>query len=198
MGRNEFKMEVETLPVNLETLSEHARIPISFKVSSKIEIQRIGSGLGGLVFKEVSLDPPYIKDYDEEQKPQGWLKIFNVEKWCLIRCLDNGDPVGGAVLVTQTPEVRMLDGRDDLSIVWDIRVLPNYRRLGVGTRLFGEAFRWSKQRGLRQMKVETQNINVPACKFYANQGCRLGEISFHKYITKSCANEVMLVWYLDL
>jgi len=31
------------------------------------------------------------------------------------------------------------------------------------------------------LKVETQNINVPACRFYAKQGCVLRAVHPHAY-----------------
>ena len=58
---------------------------------------------------------------------------------------------------------------------------------------------WARARGCRQLKVETQNINLPACHFYAAQGCRLGAIHRHAYARHpELAGETMLLWYLDL
>lgn len=49
------------------------------------------------------------------------------------------------------------------------------------------------------MKVETQNVNVPACRFYQRMGCRLGEIRQYGYAAvPAVADEVMLNWYLEL
>ena len=49
------------------------------------------------------------------------------------------------------------------------------------------------------MKVETQNVNVPACRFYQRMGCRLDEIRRFGYAgVPAVAEEVMLNWYLDL
>ena len=47
------------------------------------------------------------------------------------------------------------------------------------------------------MKIDTQNDNVPACKFYAKQEARLGEINKYAYYGED-TDEVMLIWYLDL
>jgi hypothetical protein len=49
------------------------------------------------------------------------------------------------------------------------------------------------------MKIETQNINVPACRFYQRMGAQLGEIHRFGYAeVPSVAHEVMLNWYLEL
>ena len=65
--------------------------------------------------------------------------------------------------------------------------------------LFRHAADWTRCKGFRLLKIETQNINLPACRFYLKQGCRLGEINRYAYATDpEVAHEVMLVWYLDL
>ena len=46
------------------------------------------------------------------------------------------------------------------------------------------------------MKVETQNVNVPACRFYARQGCVLGAINRFAY--PDLPDEVQLLWYKTL
>jgi hypothetical protein len=49
------------------------------------------------------------------------------------------------------------------------------------------------------MKIECQNNNVPACRFYQNQGAVLGAIDeFAYYKDKEIRGEVQLIWYLDL
>ena len=98
-----------------------------------------------------------------------------------------------------TPGERMLLDRKDLGVLWDIRVRPEYRHLGIGTRLFGHATEWLRDRGGTVMKVETQNVNVPACRFYAKQGCLLGEVNRYAYAghPRVC-HETLLVWYLDV
>lgn len=83
---------------------------------------------------------------------------------------DGGRPVGAATVVSRTKEIRMLAGRDDLAVLWDIRVDAGYRGQGIGQRLFDMAADWSREQGHIQMKIECQNNNVPAVKFYHKQG----------------------------
>jgi hypothetical protein len=44
--------------------------------------------------------------------------------------------------------------------------------------------------------VETQNINVPACRFYARMRCTLGAI--HRYAYPDLPGEAQLLWYRTL
>jgi GNAT superfamily N-acetyltransferase len=189
-------MGIEILPVNLATLSAYGQIPMRFEVNSKIEIKRIKAGLEGLTFQEIKVEPGYIKDYDLEEKPTDWLKTFDMANWRVFRFVENGEVLGGAVAALKSPEVHMLDGRDDLAMIWDMRVKPEYQRQGIGTQLFQAVAVWTKTEGCRQLKIETQNNNVKACHFYAKQGCVLGELNFFKY--PPLKNEIMFCWYLDL
>ena len=46
------------------------------------------------------------------------------------------------------------------------------------------------------MKIETQNVNIGACRFYAAQGCELRAI--HPNASLELPEEVQLLWYLDV
>ncbi|MBI3739988.1 MAG: hypothetical protein HY258_13155 [Chloroflexi bacterium] len=49
------------------------------------------------------------------------------------------------------------------------------------------------------MKIETQNVNVPACRFYRAMECELGNIHRFGYAAiPAVAGEVMLNWYFNL
>ena len=87
----------------------------------------------------------------------------------------------------------MLERRLDLAVLWNIRVSPEARGRKVGSALFRAAEAWAAARGCQQLKVETQNINVPACRFYSRQRCVLGAINSFAY--SELPNEVQLLWY---
>ena len=71
----------------------------------------------------------------------------------------------GAVIAFNTIDRPMLQGRKNLAALWDIRVAPHLRGHGIGSTLFQAAEAWAAARGCRQLKVETQNNNVVACRF---------------------------------
>ena len=48
----------------------------------------------------------------------------------------------------------------------------------------------------RELKVETQNINVRACRFYARLGCELRVVRAGAY--PQFPEEVQLLWYKTL
>lgn len=194
-------IQIEILPVNQQTLSEYSSIPISFEVRSILRVDLVDAGLGGIRLNEEPVARPYVKDYDarDGEGPTRWLKRFNVANWRLFVVRKAQRAIGGATVVIDSPEIHSLNGRDDLCIAWDLRLRPEFRRQGIGTELFHAVARWARDNGRSQIAVETQNNNVPACRFYQRQGCTLGEINRYHYVThRLFADEVMLVWYLDL
>ena len=65
--------------------------------------------------------------------------------------------------------------------------------------LFAEAANWSRQQGLLEMKIESQNNNVRAAHFYAKKGAVLGAINTRAYRGEpDIGEEIQLIWYLDL
>ncbi|MGZ8471829.1 MAG: hypothetical protein ACXWZ7_20745 [Gemmatirosa sp.] len=44
--------------------------------------------------------------------------------------------------------------------------------------------------------METQNVNVAACRFYAHQGCILGAV--HRFAYPTLPDEAQLLWYRRL
>jgi GNAT superfamily N-acetyltransferase len=180
------------------SLAEHGRIPISFCVDRRFEITPIDGGLGGIVFREQSVDRPFFKDYDapDGAQPARWAELWDLGNWGLVSGYYRGERVGGVVLAFDTQGVEMLEGRKNLAVIWDIRVSPGFRRQGLGKALFLASETWARVRGCRWLKVETQNINVPACRFYAKQGCILGSINTFAY--PDFPDETQLLWYKDL
>ncbi|MBV9108261.1 MAG: GNAT family N-acetyltransferase [Gemmatimonadetes bacterium] len=141
------------------------------------------------------VDAPCVKDYDAipGNRPTDWPARFDMSRWGIVSAWVEGARIGGAVVALDTAGVEMLEGRRDLAVLWDLRVAPARRGRGLGTLLFRAAERWAAGRGARWLKVETQNVNVPACGFYARQGCTLGAI--HRFAYPDLPDEAQLLWY---
>ena len=84
-----------------------------------------------------------------------------------------GTLVGTATVTSRTPGVIMLEGRNDLWVLWGIRVDPISQQRGVGRTLFEATAGWCRDEGLVQLKIETQDVKVLAFRFYERMGCDL-------------------------
>jgi len=187
--------------ISPQNLTRYATVPMRLDVQSVYAVVPIDDGLGGLVLKEKKLDKPYVKDYDADvgNAPTLWAGQFDLQHWGIFLGVVDGDPVAGMAIAYRTLGRDLCEGRDDLAVLWDMRVHPDYRKMGMGTQLFQQGVLWAREQGCRQLKIETQNINVPACRFYAKQGCHLGTIDVYAYSkTPQVQPETMLLWYFDL
>ena len=183
-----------------DRLSDYASIPIRFEVRSYFRVEPVEGGLGGLRLVEVDC-ASYIKEYDVDENagPLGWPRRFDVRNWAFFLAEEEGLPAGAAAVAWNTGGVNMLEGRVDIACLWDIRVHPDQRGKGVGARLFNAAADWARAKNCVRLKIETQNINMPACRFYARMGAHLGQIHRYAYDHEpDVAHETMLIWYLDL
>jgi ribosomal protein S18 acetylase RimI-like enzyme len=191
-------MDVKISEEPLSALEEYGGVGIAFEVRSVLDVEVREGGLGGFLLSERTLEVPYVKDYDaiEGEGPTKLAQHFDLSRWGVLLARADGRCVGGALVAFQTAAVTMLEGRNDLAAVWDIRVAPEARRHGVGSALFRAAEAWAIARGCRWLKVETQNNNVAACRFYARQGCVLGVIDRFAY--PELPGEVQLLWYKRL
>ena len=169
-------------------------------VSSHYRIEKINRGLGGFHLVEIPVKP-YIKNFcvgkDESvTRCEKW----DISNWAFFMAFDGERPVGAATVVTRTKEINMLSGMDDLAVLWDIRVDETYKHQGIGQILFDMAVKWSREQGIVQMKIECQNNNIPAVKFYHKQGAVLSAIDEYAYYNDlpEFRHELQFIWMLDL
>jgi ribosomal protein S18 acetylase RimI-like enzyme len=197
-------MAIEIRQVGPDSLEQYEKIPMKHWVESVFRIDEIDGGLGGLKLTETPVDKPYAKySQGRPEKPgegiSGWPNRFDVSHWLFLMAFDGDKAVAGATVAFRSPGASMLQGRDDIAALWNIVVDPDYKRHGLGSRLINLAIEWSRKQGCKQLRIETRNNNVPACRFYAAHGCHLGAIDRYAYADDPrTAHEALLVWYLDL
>lgn len=189
-------MHVDVREESAATLGEYARISIAFEVREILEVDP--AGLDGIRLQPRLVAQPWVKDYDalRGESPARWARRWNTSNWGFLAAYSDDERVAGAVVAFDTPGTNMLRGRRDLACLWDLRVAPTHRNKGIGTSLFHAAEGWAAHRGVHEMVIETQNINVPASRFYARMGCTLGTIDRHAY--PDLPNEVQLLWWKRL
>ena len=167
-------------------MNEVGRIPIAFEVRSVYEVSGVP---GKWRFIERTLDRPYVKDYDAipGESPTDWPKRFDVSAWSLLVARVGAERVGSVVISFDTIGI---------AEIRDLRVSPAHRRRGIGTALFGTAEQLVRTRACSALEVETQNVNVAACDFYAHNGCTLAKVEPFAY--PELPSEVRLIWRKNL
>jgi GNAT superfamily N-acetyltransferase len=195
-------MNVWVQEIGVDGLSLYDAIPSWFEVRSVLRVVAVDGGLGGFRLVEETIPQPYVKRYDDddEDRPSRWAASFDLSRWGIFLAREGERVLGGAAVALDTA-VYPMDRfqRKDLAVLWDIRVHPDAQRRRIGTMLFRHAADWARRQGCGQLGLETQSVNVPACRFYAYQGCELGAI--HRFGYAGCrdvAHEAMLLWYLNL
>ena len=189
-------MNIQIREEDSSNLAEYAETPMAFTVDRMLVVKE--TGLGGIILKEHEVDPSYTKDYDaySGEGPLTWADRWDLSNWVFLSAFSGDKRLGGATVAWNTPGVFMLEGRQELAVLWDIRIHPEHQGKGVGSRLFNAAEAWATGKGCQYLKIETQNTNVPACLFYQKQGCVLGSINTFAY--PNLPGEICLMWYKDL
>jgi GNAT superfamily N-acetyltransferase len=190
-------MPIEIVEERVVDLAAYARVSIAFEVRRVLDVQP-SNAAGRFSFAERPLSTPIRKDYDAipGSHPTDWAASFDLTHWGFLAALVDGQRVGGAAVVFPSAGVEMLEGRDDLAVLWDIRVAPAVRGQGVGSALLRAVEQWTLRRGSRWLEAETQDINVPACRFYARHGFVLEAVNPSAY--PDLPKETRLLWYKRL
>ena len=175
-------------------LVDYATIPSRIHVDVVFDIVGDASNALRIRMLRRTLAQPYSKDYDAPPcvHPRDWAGHYDLTDWGFLHATVGMQAVARAAIAWRSPGINLLDDRDDVALLWDIRVAPQYWRRGVGSLLFHAVEQWGRQRGVLELHVETQNVNVGACEFYAQQGCVLCSVNRHAYA--DLPDEVQLVW----
>lgn len=177
-----------------DRLAEYAQVPIGFTVAEVFDETGVAALARGAPARPVALATPYWKDYDRypDGHPTDWPGRFDVSRWTILAAYRAARRVGGAVLIVDDPQVELLEDCPTSALLWDLRVGPDARGQGIGSALLRAAEHAARQRGASALRVETQQVNVPACRCYQRNGFRLERATPGAY--PELPDEVQLLW----
>lgn len=177
-------------------LPEYASVAIAFETDRVMRVASHHTDSNRYVLSEEPLPTAISKDYDTLDAPASWPNRFDLSRWMFFGAYAGDQRVGGAVGIMRSPDVWLLDARDDVALLWDIRVALTARRVGVGSALLQAVETWAAEQGARWLKVETQDINVAACRFYDRHGFCLRMVNPRAY--PNLPGETQLLWYKEI
>lgn len=180
---------VEIVAEPPSNLSGYFAVGAAFDVDAMFDVARSGRRF---TLTERPVATPWVKDYDAlpNNGSLDWAERFRLEDWGLFTARLGGIPVGAAAIAPDAslaPRTSLGD-----AVLWDLRVAPQHRGLGVGRALFTAAEQWARSRAHSAIVAETQNVNVAACRLYERAGCDLEHVDWGAY--PELPDEVQLVW----
>ena len=143
----------------------------------------------GVVRYQIVPVRPYRKRYRRDAGDALSMHLIAPDKAVFLAYVDGS--VAGRVLLSE--------GWNHYAWIDDIAVDVRWRRAGIGRALMDRAVAWALERGLPGIRLETQNNNVPACRFYEAYGFHLG--GFDRDLYRGLdeeTTEIALFWYLPL
>ena len=93
--------------------------------------------------------------------------------------------IGGAIVARGVPGY---DLPPETAILLDIRVHPSHRGHGFGAALLDSALAWAGG----ELVIETQDVNVAACRFYKKMGGRPWRVEPDGYGPE--IDEAKIIW----
>lgn len=189
--------KVNIWQVGVNQMQEYEKIPMLVQIKSILEPTKVDGGLGGIIFNEIKVNE-YVKDLGQYCNQQS-LAQFDTSNWAFFIAYIDKMPVGGAIVAARTKGLNMLEDRADMAVLWDLRVNDRYQRKGVGGKLFEKVVDWASHNKYQSLKIESQNNNVKACRFYAKRGATLTQINEYAYYdSDELKDEIQLIWHLKL
>lgn len=134
-------------------------------------------------YTEELFSKSYVKQYDDEEIDSSYVEdqnkavfLFYKEEECIGR-------------------IRLRKYWNGFAYIDYIGVIPKYRQLGAGTALLSAAAEWAKQNNFIGLMLESQDVNVSACRFYAKNHFVIGGVDNMLYANFQTAKEKAIFWY---
>ncbi len=175
-------MEITTEELNASNMRHVNQFDGTFLVDSILRLQAENAVIG----YTITSIPSFYKRYPDEEI--DYTTYLTDPNKTIFFAYVEGQPAGQIILNKNW---------NNYAYVQDITVDAKFRKQGVGTRLIAQAIQWAKSKNLPGIMLETQNINVGACRLYERCGFQLG--GFDRLLYKGIVHdtiEIALYWYL--
>ncbi len=189
--RSVLARRIDVREESTASIEQYAQVSIAFRVNWELVLGGNQHEPTSVLFSQRTLASPYVKDYDAipDNRPQDWLRRMDTSQWRVFSAFVNDVRVGAAILIPSTDAHD--EGHANVEL-WDMRVHPRWRRRGVARALWPTIENAARALGAHAIHVETQLINVAACRFYLAQQCVL--VGIKPSANPFLPSEIQLRW----
>lgn len=175
---------IRIVPANAENIRHINAVNEPFEVTGRLVPAFDGARW---TFSEELFDEPYAKSYPEDD--EDWARYLEQDGRAILLAFDGDDCVG---------RIRLRRDWNRYAFVEDIAVRAAWRGKGVGTALIAAAKAWAQERGLMGLALETQDMNLSACRFYRKLGFEIGGVNtmLYRNFKQPYCDETAIFWYL--
>jgi streptothricin acetyltransferase len=182
-------------PLEMADIPNLTQIRPTYKSQSILVLERSGSGLEtGWQLTEKELPEPFDKgtlyDFNKDEQEAILSRFLRPDDTYQRVAEYNGHLVG-------LLDLEIHYWNDTVNLI-NLMIDVDYRRNGLGRRLWHRALDFAKQAEVRGIMIETQNTNVAACRFYERMGCALVGINEVLYTNDGPRTEIAIFWFYPL
>ncbi|ULO08545.1 GNAT family N-acetyltransferase [Paenibacillus sp. 19GGS1-52] len=168
------------IKMTISNIKDYNKSNESFTVIGRI-IPKYEDGIWS--YTEELFSEQYYKQYDKEDIDISCIDDEN--KAVYLYYFDN-NCIG---------QIKLRAHWNGYAFIEDISVAKKMRGKSIGTALLNKAAEWAKQNKLMGLVLETQDVNLLACRFYAKNNFIIGAVDTMMYSNFPTANEIAIYWY---
>lgn len=142
-----------------------------------MEIRRLGPGDENLAIRAIHRLKPAAERAGNDASPEHMRRLLGDDRNTLIVASDGGRPVGFLVAY-RFPRV---DRDREMVYLYEIEVVPEYRRRGIGTRMIRQLEEVCRARDVLKIWVGTEAGNLAARALYEATGARCERDDYAEY-----------------
>lgn len=136
--------------------------------------------------------------FEEEVYPDAFDKCYPNDDIHYDEYINNPDKV---IFLCYSDEecigqIRLRKNWNKYCYIEDIAVSSEFRGIGIGKSLLQTAISWAKSGELCGIMLETQDLNISACRFYKKCGFKIGGVDTMLYGNFENSHEKAIFWYM--
>lgn len=173
--------EIKIIRMTFDNKDHYEKKDYPFTVIGKL-LPKLECGVWS--YQEELYEQPYDSKYSEDQDLDDYINSDDSAAFLYysgVECL-------GHVRVSSNEEIKFAS-------IDRLIVLENSRGNGIGTELLHAAKEWAHQKEMKGVMLETQDVNLLACRFYLKNNFEIGAVDTKLYSNSKFKDETAIFFY---